>query len=443
MMKFSLSGAPPLLLCLGALAAHAQNSAPQTPVAKTPAVKAPVAKALATKPATVPISERKAQEMTSRVLRETSAIRQLPIKRPVPSGVETRAQVERMLTGKIADKKVAKQLASADIVFRQLGLVPPKFNLKATEINMMGEQIAGYYSSDTKKFVTTDRVDPALLETVMAHELTHALQDQSFDLRRLEKWPDHDSDAQLAFSALVEGDATLTMSRYMTANPLRMIGALASSLKAQGDSPTFNAAPRVLRESVTFPYLQGLNFATSLYQRGGWSAVSAAFKTLPQSTEQILHFDKYLAREAPLKVPLHDLSAVLGRNWTLLDHDVDGEFGIYQVLAEHLGDDDAAHAAAAGWAGDRYSVYRDAKNHALVVQDCQWDSEIEARQFREAYARAASKRFGLKPQNRGALQVWNAAPNGVWLEQRGKRVLVLEGSVGSFNAAQVLKSLWS
>ncbi len=380
--------------------------------------------------------------MTARVARETSVLRQLPLQRAIKSEVKTRAQVEAMIRGKVKTEVSSNQILASQLMLRQLGLAPQNFDLKATYIAMMGEQIAGYYDSKTKVFTTTDRVDKAQLETVMAHELTHALQDQHFDLGRLEKWPDHDSDARLAMSALVEGDATLVMSRYMTRNPLRMLGVLVSSLKSQGASPTFNAAPRILRESVTFPYLEGLKFATNLYQRGGWPAVSAAYRRLPQSSEQVLHFDKYLAREAPVKVELRDLSRVLGANWTLLDHDVNGEIGLFLTVAAHLKDDEAAREAAKGWAGDRYGVYRGPDNAALVTQDCRFDSEFDARQWREAYARGTSQRFGFKPQQRGALQVWNAAPNGVWIEQRGKRVLILEGSVGKFNPAPLLATLW-
>jgi hypothetical protein len=306
---------------------------------------------------------------------------------------------------------------------------------------MMGEQIAGYYDSKTKVFTTTDRVALGELETVMAHELTHALQDQHFDLRRLEKWPSHDSDARLAFASLVEGDATLVMSRYMTSNPLRFLGVLVSSLKSQGAAQTFTQAPRVLRDSITFPYLSGLDFATKLHRRGGWAEVSRAFGRPPQSTEQILHFEKYLAREAPQKVEFRDLSAVLGKGWKLLDHDVNGEFGLFLTVAEPLGDDNIARNAAAGWAGDRFSVYRGPKNAVLIVQDCRFDTLRDAQEWQSAYARTATQRLKTSVRARGALRVWSAGSKGVWMEQLGQRVLILEGTVGAFNPTQILSKL--
>jgi hypothetical protein len=112
------------------------------------------------------------------------------------------------------------------------------------------------------------------------------------------------------------------------------------------------------------------------------------------------------------------------------------------VVGEHLGDDAAARRAAAGWAGDRYSVYQGPKSSALIVQDCLWDTDQDALEWVQAYAKSTTNRFKLKPEQRGTLQVWNAAPNGVWLERRGRRVLALEGTVGAFNPTPVLKALW-
>ena len=111
---------------------------------------------------------------------------------------------------------------------------------------------------------------------MMAHELTHALQDQHFNLRRFEKWPPGDSDAELAAHALIEGDATLAMTLYMAKNPLVAL-AFSRSLITGVATEQFNQAPRAMRESLIFPYMQGMEWATQLYRRGGWTMVSNAF----------------------------------------------------------------------------------------------------------------------------------------------------------------------
>lgn len=386
------------------------------------------------------ISAREATQLAARVLRETSAIRQLSIRRAVPSGVQGRAQIEAMVGRRLQEDVTSSEIAGEQIFLIQLGLAPARFDLKRFYVRMMGEQIAGYYDSRSGKFYTSDRVDPRQLEIIMAHELTHALQDQHFDLKRLENWPAHDSDAQLAMSALVEGDATFTMARYMARSPLRLLDALASSLSEPGASAELSGGPQILQQNLVFPYRQGLSFVSNLHRLGGWNAVSDAFSHLPQSSEQILHFDKYLAREAPVAVPPRDLSRSLGRGWQRLDHDVNGEFGLSLVASEFLKGRDPL-GAAMGWGGDRYTVYRGPGNAALVVQESVWDDDAAARRWQQTYAQRSDNRFKIKSQRRGALQIWNAAPRGVWMERRDRRVLVLEGTVGAFNPERVMAAL--
>src|SRR4030095_3640220 len=138
----------------------------------------------------------------------------------------------------------------------------------------------------------------------MAHELTHALQDQHFNLKRFENWPKGDSDAELAAHALIEGDATLAMIQYMEKNPLVALAFIRSLGEQEAASEQFKQAPRALRESLLFPYQEGSAWAKQIYKRGGWDMVSQAFTKLPQSTEQILHVEKYFSYEAPQKLTL-------------------------------------------------------------------------------------------------------------------------------------------
>lgn len=384
--------------------------------------------------------------MVAQILRETSALRQLPIKRSVPSVVYTRAQVARLFEDASQNSAPSDQALAAEIFIKQLGLAPKNYNLMSEYASTMGEGVAGAYDSHSKKFFTVDTIEPEQLQTVIAHELTHALQDQHFDLTRFDNWPAHDSDAELAMKALVEGDATFTMMRFMTNSPFRSLGMMFSKQTTTDNDTNANSsysqAPRILRDSINFPYLHGMKFALKLHHTGGWKAVSAAFKNLPKSSEHIMHPEKYLAREAPIHVPVRDVTPLLGKGWRLLDHDVNGEIGLFLVAAEHLKDDTVAKRAAAGWGGDRYTVYQSRKKAALVVQDCIWDTEQDALEWEQAYARTTNNRFKRKAYKRQALQVWNAAPHGVWMERKGRRVIVLEGTVGAFDVNRVLPVLW-
>src|SRR5438105_3718420 len=293
---------------------------------------------------------------TGEVLKETSQIRQLSILRPVQSSTQSRAEIERTLVKNLDEEMTTAQLHASEVIFRKLGLAPGDFQYRALMIRLLTEQIAGYYDPKTQWFHLADWIDLDGQRPIMAHELTHALQDQHFNLRRFEHWPKGDSDAELATHALIEGDATLAMALYVANNPLRALAFLKSLGTMGMASQELEKAPRALRETLLFPYQDGEKWVSVLYKQGGWDRVSKAFIELPQSTEQILHPEKYFAHEPPVKVTLPDVAAFLdtsrsssenrGRRsevgqdlrtarlpaWKRLDSDVDGEWGFYLIL---------------------------------------------------------------------------------------------------------------
>src|SRR2546429_2076957 len=248
---------------------------------------------------------------TQEVLKETSDLRQLSIVRAVQSSTQTRAEIERAVVKNLDEDISAADMHAAEVILKKLGLVPQDFQYRALMTRLLTEQVAGYYEPQTRQFHLADWIDVDGQKPIMAHELTHALQDQHFDLRRFEHWPKGDSDAELAAHALIEGDATLAMVRYVSSNPMRALMFL-KSLGATGiATEELDKAPRALRESLLFPYQEGLNWTRALYKRGGWQEVSQAFQTLPQSTEQVMHPEKYFAHEAPVKVTLPDITRLL------------------------------------------------------------------------------------------------------------------------------------
>jgi len=248
---------------------------------------------------------------TNDVLKETSEIRQLSILHPVQSSTQSREEIERMLIKNLDEEMTPGQIHAAEITLKKLDLAPGDFQYRAFMLRLLTEQVAGYYDPRTQEFHLADWIDLDGQKPIMAHELTHALQDQHFNLRRFEHWPKGDSDAELAAHALIEGDATLTMALYVATNPLRALAFL-KSLGATGMSTAeLDKAPRALRETLLFPYQEGTDWTRTLYKQGGWERVSKAFVELPQSTEQILHPEKYFAREAPVKVSLPDITNLL------------------------------------------------------------------------------------------------------------------------------------
>jgi hypothetical protein len=396
---------------------------------------------------------------TQSVLKETSEVRELAILRPVKSGAQSRSEIERMVIRNLDKQTTPAEMHATELALRKLGLVPQDFQYRTFVVKLLTEQVAGYYDPKVQQFYLADWIELEGQKPVMAHELTHALQDQHFNLRRFEQWPKGDSDAELAAHALIEGDATLAMTLYMARHPLVALAFVRSVAATQSTSEQFQKAPRALRESLVFPYQEGSDWATQVYKRGGWNLISEAYTRLPQSTEQILHPDKYFAGEAPLKITLPELRPLLGPNWKRIDYDVNGEWSYYLILDEFIKDSNESRRAAAGWAGDRYALYKEsASGEVLLVQLSAWDNENEAREFFLAYAkRTASRYSGAKeiepttpaPQapnetrsQTEEYRAWETSEGGVIVELRGSRVVIVEGLPSLAAASGIMRLLW-
>ena len=440
---------------------------------------------------------------TQDVLKETSGLRQLPILRPVQSSTQSRAEIEQMLIRNLNENTTPAQLHATEVTLKKLGLAPADFEFRALMIRLLTEQVAGYYDPKTRQFHLADWIDLDGQKPVMAHELTHALQDQHFNLRRFEHWPRGDSDAELAAHALIEGDATLAMSLYVASNPLRALAFL-KSLGASGmTSVELDKAPRAVRESLLFPYQEGSNWTRTVYRHGGWKEVSEAFTSLPQSTEQILHPEKYFAHEAPVKVTLSDVTSLLngqksevrGRRsevsrlagsadvpsalsaqrdssldattrrsfsstinhtqaaraaWKRIDSDVNGEWGFYLILDQFLRSPAESRRAAAGWGGDRYSIYEGPKGEVMFVCLSTWDTENDAREFFDAYVKRTPARYAsaiaVEPtpnmESNTFSRIFQTSQGTVLIERRGSRVLIVEGDSGGAKNNLLLNQLW-
>jgi hypothetical protein len=382
---------------------------------------------------------------TAAVLRETSEIRELSILKAVKSGAQSRSDIERMIVKNLDSETTPAEMHAAEVLLRTFGLAPKTFAYRSFLIKLLTEQVAGYYDPKAQQFYLADWIELEGQKPVMAHELTHALQDQHFNLKRFEKWPKGDSDAELAAHALIEGDATLAMTLYMTKHPLVALAFIKSLGALEEASEQFKQAPRALRESLLFPYEQGSAWATLLYQRGGWDMVSQAFTKLPQSSEQILHADKYFIYEAPQKLALPDLRNVLGPTWKRIDYDVNGEWGCYLILDEFLNDTAESKRAAEGWGGDRYALYEsDSSGAAVIAQLTAWDSHDDAREFFDAYAKRTAKRYAEAQESKTADDriEWQTENGTIALELRGSRVAFVEGVPASIKANTVLRAMW-
>ena len=380
---------------------------------------------------------------TEEVLKETSQLRELAILRPVQSSAQSRAQIEQMILRNLDRNTKPGEMHAAEVTLKKLGLAPPDFQFRRLVVRLLTEQVAGYYDPKEQQFHLADWIDVDAQKPIMAHELVHALQDQHFNLRRFEKWPDGDADAELAAHALIEGDATLAMSQYVMKNPLRALSFLKSISQSGMASEELNKAPRALRETLLFPYQEGMSWARVVHQYGGWSNVSKAFTNLPQSTEQILHPQKYFVHEAPVKVSLPDIRLSLGRGWRRIDSDVNGEWSLYLILDQFLKSPSDSKRAAAGWGGDRYAVYESRRGQVVYVSVSAWDTEKDAREFFDAYVKRSRLRYPAGQALAHTATAWSArtAEGNVSIEMRGKRIIVIEGLPQSTQSRSILRSL--
>ncbi|HEX5706567.1 MAG TPA: hypothetical protein VFX96_04695 [Pyrinomonadaceae bacterium] len=400
----------------------------------------------AAQPAAVNPKTAAIREATAEVLKEASEIRQLKVLRAVESGAQTRAEIEQMLVRNLNENTTPEEMRASELALKKFGLAPADFSLRPFIISLLTEQVAGYYDPKSQRFYLADWIDLDGQKPVMAHELGHALQDQHFNLRRFEDWPKHDSDAELAAHALVEGDATVLMMHYVRRSPLRALAMLRSMTTSGASTEQLDKAPRALRETLVFPYEQGAMWAAHVYARGGWPLISKSFTELPKSTEQIIHPEKYFAGESPVAVVAPaDVTSKLGKGWKRADHDVNGEWGYYLILDQYLNAKDESRRAAAGWGGDRYVLYTGPTGaDVMVAHTSVWDTEQDAVEFYDAYLKRTALRYPdakkWMPANwRGA--AWTTSEGSVLVERRGARVLVAEG-VPASNALDLFNALW-
>lgn len=378
-------------------------------------------------------------EAANQLLEEVGQLRGLKILSPVKSGAKSRQEIEQEIIRGFEEETTPEEIEATNKTLKAYGLVPRDFNYREFMIRLMTEQVAGFYKPKTKELFIADWNDLEQQKPVMVHELQHALQDQHFNLGRFEKWPNGDGDREMAIHALIEGDATALMYNYQLkpmggdVTKLPSLTSFADQTLEQAKrekQDVYVSAPMALRESLVFSYIYGAAFVQELLKKRGWAGVSQAFTDLPQSTEQVLHIEKYLVNELPIKVALPDVSKQLGDGWRRLDADINGEFGYTLILAEFIGKKDAQQAAA-GWGGDQSVLYEHAKTGQLMLTHLShWDTEKDATEFFRAYTQRTAKRYPMakarttKSESERSFQTTDGE---VFIQQRGQSVLVIEG----------------
>ena len=283
--------------------------------------------------------------------------RTLPRPRYLP-----RARMERRIRRKL-DEYPSAELAAETRALVALGAVPRGTNLEALMKRTLPGQIAGYYDPATGELVvgtTAGKGLDAVERLTLAHELEHALADQSLELPAFledEVAPDGREDVELAGLSLIEGDATLLTEAFASEH-LSLADAFRSIGPALTAEREFEKLPHYLRASTTFPYVDGLTFVCSAFQRGGWKAVDRAYRRPPTTSAQILFPQRYFAREQAIDTPD---PRPPGRGWTLVDEQAFGAANLLWLFQAPGGGTERrlsdARRRAAAWAGGRLRVF--------------------------------------------------------------------------------------
>jgi len=316
----------------------------------------------------------------------------LKFKQPPKVASQSSEQVRTFLMDQFARPTVRKDLEAKIGVWKRLGVVPDSVDVIALLTRLLTEQVVGFYDPKSKTLYVVEGRAGVERETVIRHELTHALQDQYVNLDSIQNIQG-DDDRVGAAQAVFEGHATV----MMIGNAARTIAwdkAREGIREARAGNPIFSAAPGFLAEGLLFPYIGGAEFVRTVMGDGTSSAQLLA--ELPSSTSQVLHREKWGPRGNA--ADLVRLTAPAGV--TIRYENSFGEFETRLALAELLGDVGSAAAAARGQDGDRYAVLGLPAGEGLAWVSV-WDTALDAEEFAEALAKAMARRYGSSVQVSG------------------------------------------
>jgi hypothetical protein len=384
----------------------------------------------------VKITPRQAEELfhsVDEILDFDSKQTGLPIKREVKRKLTSRDEVVSYLT-KHLDDEDTKRLRRSELVLKKFGLLPREFDLQTFLVALLREEVAGYYDPKTRTVNLLDWVPMAEQEPVMAHELTHALQDQTVGMEKWMKKGDKDlaeirkdptpadienDEIDNAREAVIEGQAQAMMFQYAIAptghtivNSPELVDAMQEeTLTGTPGTKVFNSAPIFMQESLTFPYSYGMQFVVKLMRKGGKEqAFAAVLKNPPHTTRQIMQPETYLSGEKiePMRVPdfKHDFA-----NYQKFDIGAMGEFDV-AILVEQYAGKPASKRLYPEWRGGYYYAAKpkaDSGGTLGLLYVSRWSSADSAAEFAAIYAQSLKKRY-KKSEEAGDLKQAEAAP---------------------------------
>ncbi len=260
------------------------------------------------------------------------------------------------------------------------GIYDWETSYKEKLLNLLEEQVGGYYDPEKKTMYLSDWLPESIQETILAHELFHAVQDKNYDILKYLKMDNKNSDAKVAVASVLEGEATAIMMDYMLVMKMgkkemefdkipNLEKLMEMQMSMQNNSmPTLSKSPKMIQQSLVFPYLKGLSFVKYIKQSSGWKGLNDVYKRVPISTEQILHPEKYLNNEKPIEIKVKNPEKLF-KNSKLLGETILGE-SFFHTLFNTDDIDKTNKDDANGWGGDKVFIFREKENtFALLVYE--------------------------------------------------------------------------
>ena len=317
---------------------------------------------------------------------DAADIRDLPPADIGPAEFISRDELEQRLAEEFAEEYTDDEIAADNALYHALGLLAPDQDFAALQLQLLSSQVIGYYddASQTMVVVADAGLSPET-KVVYVHEYVHALQDAAFGLDSLNLDAAGDDDGAFARVSLREGDATTAMVlwAYQNLSAQEILGI------SQTPLPDTTGVPAWMVRQLGFPYLEGTDFSSQLFQRGGFAGVDEAWADPPLSTEQVIHFETYVANEAPLEIAGIEAPAP---GMEILRETTFGEAMIGIWLGALGVSQSDADVAAGGWGGDRITVVASTSGEdvAIVLRSA-WDTPLDATEFAEGYADALDR----------------------------------------------------
>lgn len=364
-----------------------------------------------------------------------SDIMGMKIDRPVPRTVISRDKVREHIERRMNESLSPKEIHAQEIVLKKFGFVPQDFDLKAQTLDLLTEQAAAFYDFKEKKLYIAAWTSSGMQDVALVHELAHALADQHFKLEKFMDKSGDDDDAATARGAVVEGQASWVMTEYMLRQmgkslreaPSLLESAIESTADAAKEYPVFGAAPLYMRETLMFPYTQGLLFQQAVFQKQGRPGFAEVFRHPPASSQQVIHPDLYFSHAPPTRPALP--SEPLSPGYKKVADGTVGELDHQVLLRQFIGEQEARDLAP-HWRGGRYALWENKKqNRDVLLYAVEWAAEADAARYFADYRKAAAKKWKkLEIVSEGPARITGTGDDGrfVWT-QRGPIFTSVEG----------------